>query len=492
MAKVEIEIGANPRPFESALDSMRKRAGDFAGHLQGLGSKIAAGVASAAIFQKTVEKIGDAVEQYKQFNDQIERGKVLLGGTGEEWQRIAHAANLAEVETADLEKALLRMRGLSADAMKGDPDARGTFANLEIDPEKFGMAPLTEQTLMLADAFTELSKRGDPVNLFMESLGAKNRSLILLLKQGREEIAKTMQAAPVISDDAHDAEMIADDARKTRAARKRAAVAESGAVETKDAVDRIWEKTAEGTMDFLGGVHDLAIETANFLGTNTEGERTRDERRQDRERAAILHAFGIKPGDVVPDFAPRGDPSDEPRTPPEKPPATPKAPLALPVFAPSEAAAMNEQQRQMDERNRMLLVDSASERAEALKGEQLRILTSATQESDPKKAFSLLMKGKGMESEIVSAIKAMDAPENLVVKSGRGAEMGLGGPSVSFGGVEMQLRQQTDYLRIIAAKVSGNAGSFVMSTGGTAPDGSQNPAGVFPLATITPNFPKER
>jgi hypothetical protein len=156
---------------------------------------------------------------------------------------------------------------------------------------------------------------------------------------------------------------------------------------------------------------------------------------------------------------------------------------------------MAERQHEMDFRNSQLLQVSLDEKLKALTGERLRILTAATAEKDPKKAFDLLMKGKGMESEIMSIGKELNAPSNLTVKAGHIAEMGGGGPMATFGGMEMKITESTNYLKEIRDRILGPGGDFFFTPGHIAQgEGPNMPAGVYPAArpVSVDNFDKER
>jgi len=97
---VTIDINANPKGFESGLDSMRAKVNGFATHLGGLGTKIAAGMGAERLFEKAFDALRDGIEDIKQFKDELEDVQASLGVSADEAQRFSYAMKREPTPTA--------------------------------------------------------------------------------------------------------------------------------------------------------------------------------------------------------------------------------------------------------------------------------------------------------------------------------------------------------------------------------------------------------
>ena len=518
---VTIDINANPKGFESGLDSMRAKVNGFATHLGGIGTKIAGAFAAEKVFEKAFEKLQQAADDFKELNAEIARGTALTGASAEQFQKVAFAAKLARVEGGEMEKAILKIRSASADAAKGDPDANEIFSKLQIDPQKFAVADYAEQVLMLADSFATLAKKGDPVKTMLEALGSKNRSLIEFLGQGRDVIAKTMETPGItISDETHDKAEAKRRARETEEQKRIASPATQRIIEAQSTGNKAVNAAADVLASVINFISEGANQTADMLGTNDDPEwylkKYRENLSANPEDAAYARKKYLELGGKPEALGSNPDAITNPFTavtnagnavaasmgvtvPAADKAAADKKRLTTPIpelfGTASERAGMAERSHEMDFRNSQALQVNLDEKLKSLTGERLRILTAATSEKDPKKAFDLLMKGKGMESEIMSIGKEMNAPDQLTVKAGHIAEMGGGGPVSTFGGVEVKITESTNYLKEIRDRLLGPAGDFFFTPGHIANgEGPNKPAGVYPTArpVSVDNFDKER
>lgn len=502
---VTIDINANPKGFESGLDSMRAKVNGFATHLGGLGTKIAAGMGAERLFEKAFDALRDGIEDIKQFKDELEDVQASLGVSADEAQRFSYAMKRADADSGETLKAMLKLRTLAGEAVAGDPNAKEAFANLGIDEKAFAAQSLTEQVLTLSDAFKELSKNGaasDVALQFLEVMGTKNRSVLKLLGRDRDTLARDMSDTKVIGDDTLAKLDEAKEAKVADETAARAAMANSGAAEQILNAESVGRTAKQGATSVLAnsieGVVQL-VDTANWLADklsfgltgydpmSARGKRIAKEEAEKELAAHPERAAFTNPLTTVKSAVTAMGGGNKALT---------GTGTTEKMFGnASERAAMAERQHEMDFRNSQLLQVNLDEKLKALTGERLRILTAATAEKDPKKAFDLLMKGKGMESEIMSIGKELNAPSNLTVKAGHIAEMGGGGPMATFGGMEMKITESTNYLKEIRDRILGPGGDFFFTPGHIAKgEGPNMPAGVYPAArpVSVDNFDKER
>jgi len=483
---VTIDINANPKGFESGLDSMRAKVNGFATHLGGLGTKIAAGIGAERLFEKAFDALRDGIEDIKQFKDELEDVQASLGVSADEAQRFSYAMKRADADSGETLRGMLKLRTLAGSAIAGDPNAKEAFANLGIDEKAFAAQSLTEQVLTLSDAFKELSKNGaasDVALQFLEVMGTKNRSVLKLLGRDRDTLARDMSDTKVIGDDTLAKLDEAKEAKVADETAARADLANSGVVEGVAKIERIGRVAKSGFTKLVGWIGNnletVALQTLGIGGALAIREAGKD---SPESSAAITNPLTTVKSAVT--ALGGGNKALTGTGTTEK------------MFGnASERAAMAERQHEMDFRNSQLLQVSLDEKLKALTGERLRILTAATAEKDPKKAFDLLMKGKGMESEIMSIGKELNAPSNLTVKAGHIAEMGGGGPMAIFGGMEVKITESTNYLKEIRDRILGPGGDFFFTPGHIAQgEGPNMPAGVYPAArpVSVDNFDKER
>ena len=502
---VTIDINANPKGFESGLDAMRAKVNAFSNHMGGLGTKIAAGLGAERLFEKAFAVMREGIEDIKEFKDQLEDVQASLGVSADEAQRFSYAVKRADADTGETLKGLLKLRNLSRDAVAGDPNAKETFANLGIDEKAFAAQSLTEQVLTLSDAFKELSKNGaasDVALQFLDAMGTKNRSVLKLLGRDRDTLATDFNETKVIGGDTLDKLDQAKEKKVADETAARAKLANSGATEQmlnaeavgrdlKQAATSVLSNSIEGAVQIADSVNWLANKVSfGLTGYDPMSARGKRIAKEDAEKEAAAHperAAFTNPFTAVQSAVTAMGGGNKALT---------GTGTTDKMFGnASERAAMAERQHEMDFRNSQLLQVSLDEKLKSLTGERLRILTAATAEKDPKKAFDLLMKGKGMESEIMSLGKEMSAPDQLTVKAGHIAEMGGGGPVATYGGMEVKITESTNYLKEIRDRLLGPAGDFFFTPGHIANgEGPNMPAGVYPVArpVSVDNFEKER
>lgn len=463
MPAVEIKIGADPKQFHSALDGMRSKAHEFGEHLAGIGTKFAAGFAIERILEKALEKGMAMTEEFKKTAEEVENLKAVLGETSEEIQKLRHAANLKMVDPSEMLKGLANVRKIASEAMRGDANANGLFAEMKIDPRTFAEKRPTQQAAVLAAAYESHAAAGkNSAEVLLDLLGSKNRGTLKVFTQGEKGLNADFAATPLVDPHALQQQIEFNERGVQKKAEGAARVGNTGlAIDSQQAardVGKVSGGLLKGLTEMYGAMKYI------FTGGKSKPWYMRPAPGTEEQPAESGEAHGAA-GKAAP--------------------VKTLTAIERPTFNPTEKAVIAERIHEMDFNSSQLLQDDPKKHAEALQGEQLRIYRASQEEKDPHKAFDLYSKARGMESGILSEMKALDKPDSLHISASKIAEMGGGGPSAVFGGIELKIDTTNGILNQMLAKMGG--GDVVYSSGGTAPDGSLNRAGVFPLARMEPS-----
>ena len=492
MAKIEVSVGAKTTAFTSALDKMRAQAEGFSQHLSGLGSKVAGGFVAANIFDKALEKISETIDAVKQAAEETKSLSTQLDESADSAQRLAYAAKMAGVDASELAKAMLHVRQLAGEAQKGNPDAAETFSKLGIDPKILATQDAAHQVQTLAAAFEELKGKGDRVAVMLEAVGTKNREMLRVFESGPKQLQSWMeQASPLGENFLAHMEAMRQKSVAT-SARRAQQVAESGTLEIEAELKKTTGKVTDALLETLGKVHDASITINRSVGGNqwlaaminplagmvssdaTTTFEAREAAKGDALRAPVSSGKNISLDfEMYKQLGLISERNDSARTAGSAALRAGRAAHdalragltgtgdARPTWAnASTRAAAAEKLREADARNDLLFQADPAARANALKAEQLRIFEASMKESNPNKALELLLKGKGMEGEIFSAMRALGGTDMLTVRGSKLAEMGGGGPVAAFGGVEIKLQESNNLLRDIRDALRGSANNY--------------------------------
>ena len=108
---------------------------------------------------------------------------------------LQHAANLAGVENATLEKSLVKLAVGVSDAADGTGIAKDAFIELGLSAALLEKMPVDQQMLKVADAMQGVELQADKVRLATELFGSRGVAVLNMLGGGSENLAKVAKEA---------------------------------------------------------------------------------------------------------------------------------------------------------------------------------------------------------------------------------------------------------------------------------------------------------
>ena len=108
---------------------------------------------------------------------------------------LQHAANLAGVETATLEKSLVKLAVNVSDAADGTGIAKDAFIELGLSAALLEKMPVDQQMLKVADAMQGVELQADKVRIATELFGSRGVAVLNMLGGGSENLAKVAKEA---------------------------------------------------------------------------------------------------------------------------------------------------------------------------------------------------------------------------------------------------------------------------------------------------------
>ena len=118
-----------------------------------------------------------------------------LGIATESLAGLQHAASLAGVETATLEKSLVKLAVNVSDAADGTGIAKDAFIELGLSAALLEKMPVDQQMLKVADAMQGVELQADKVRLATELFGSRGVAVLNMLGGGSENLAKVAKEA---------------------------------------------------------------------------------------------------------------------------------------------------------------------------------------------------------------------------------------------------------------------------------------------------------
>lgn len=114
-----------------------------------------------------------------------------LGLTVEEFQRLAHAADINGLKQEKFSIILERMVRRLAEAAKGTGEAKSAIDDLGISSEKVASLNTHEQFLLMSDALAGVESHSEKVRLAYKIFGRDTGQLLLMMRGGADQIMKT-------------------------------------------------------------------------------------------------------------------------------------------------------------------------------------------------------------------------------------------------------------------------------------------------------------
>jgi len=202
--KLELDLVAKSNA-DVVLNRAKTAANSFA---TSLASKFTAALGAAALLDKGLAMVGQAVEfvaqslkKYADIADQAQKA----GMDGEDFQRLSHAAELAGVSMMVVGKAARELRILMKDAASGNQLAIDKLKALGFTQEQIssGTIKATDVFLQLANAMETASSDSDKLAILTAIFGDKvSTDLLPLLDTTRQKLRETFGEAAVMDNQA--------------------------------------------------------------------------------------------------------------------------------------------------------------------------------------------------------------------------------------------------------------------------------------------------
>lgn len=202
--KLELDLVAKSNA-DVVLNRAKTAANSFA---TSLASKFTAALGAAALLDKGLAMVGQAVEfvaqslkKYADIADQAQKA----GMDGEDFQRLSHAAELAGVSMMVVGKAARELRILMKDAASGNQLAIDKLKALGFTQEQIssGTIKATDVFLQLANAMETAGSDSDKLAILTAIFGDKvSTDLLPLLDTTRQKLRETFGEAAVMDNQA--------------------------------------------------------------------------------------------------------------------------------------------------------------------------------------------------------------------------------------------------------------------------------------------------
>lgn len=202
--KLELDLVAKSNA-DVVLNRAKTAANNFA---NGLASKFTAAFGAMALLdrglqavQQGFEFVVNSVKKYADIADQAGRS----GMDGEDFQRLAAAANIAGVSMQTVGKAARELRILMKDAASGNAAATQKLVALGFTNEQIskGTIKTTDVFLQLAKAMEVTGSDADKLTILTAIFGDKvSADLLPLLDQTRLKLRQTFGEAPIMDNQA--------------------------------------------------------------------------------------------------------------------------------------------------------------------------------------------------------------------------------------------------------------------------------------------------
>jgi hypothetical protein len=182
LRSIEREVQGSASRIESAMARMGGTLKSFgAGALAGVSLQAIATAAQSAI--KSIADIGDAADK--------------LGLTTDEYQQLAFAAQLADVETSTLAAGMKKLAVNSSDAARGSGELGKILAlnNVSITDANGKLLSQTEILSRVAELVRNAASEQDQLAIAQAAFGKSGGELMLLLQDGAAGVAAAMGRA---------------------------------------------------------------------------------------------------------------------------------------------------------------------------------------------------------------------------------------------------------------------------------------------------------
>lgn len=198
--EAKFELTANDAQLKAAFDAAIQKIDRLESRTQKaddtfkqFGSRVAAAFSVGAIanFTKSI------VDEFSRIQDLADR----FDTTAEEIQRLGRVAEMSGSNAEQLARALTKVESSLNDTGAAGDTFRQTLSGMGIDEQAFKAASMTERVIMLADAYNNAEDGGKAFSDVLELVGIRNADLVVLFKEGGDEIKRMMASMSVASNE---------------------------------------------------------------------------------------------------------------------------------------------------------------------------------------------------------------------------------------------------------------------------------------------------
>ena len=187
MGKVYVEIGADQKALNKALNNIKKQVAGVGKSLQTLGSRMAvAGASAVTAFVGATKVFADA-------GDALRDMSMRTGASVEALSSLGYVAAQSGANLETLEAGMRRMQKVVAAARDGNKAAATAFSQLGISLEELNQLSPDQQMLLIGDALASIPDPADRAAAAMKIFGKGGTALLPMLSEGSARI-KEMQA----------------------------------------------------------------------------------------------------------------------------------------------------------------------------------------------------------------------------------------------------------------------------------------------------------
>lgn len=164
---------------------------------QSVGGQIVAGLAAGALLTKWVDGVRDQLRYFTELNLAIKK----VGGSSEEFQRLAGAAKSNGVGFEELARSLNKFNRSMANAGEGNKDLKDTLISLGYTEDDISKGTITATDVMgrLGDQFKMTGDQARLTDDVIKLFGGSGANLIPIFKEGTEALREFTKAAKVYS-----------------------------------------------------------------------------------------------------------------------------------------------------------------------------------------------------------------------------------------------------------------------------------------------------
>lgn len=222
IGKLAVILTGDSKSFNKMINAARKDLNQFAGDVGEVGRNVAG--AGAAMVLPLVASVKRFIDE----GDRIAKHAQMIGVTAEEYQGLAHAANLAGAEIADVEKAVQKAARAQYDAARGSKEQKDALSQIGLSPNALSGKSPVDSFLSISAALGQVEDDSKQAALAQVLLGKSASALIPFMEQEtaaiREQMAEGARLTGLSNEQALAAERLNDEWGRATAAAKGAAL----------------------------------------------------------------------------------------------------------------------------------------------------------------------------------------------------------------------------------------------------------------------------